>query len=194
LNDWIVLGDEFTDLLGRAKAGDEQAFTRLFRSFQPAVLRYLRVVAPDAAEDLAADSWLDVVRGLVRFSGDEDGFRAWVLTIVRHRHVDRLRRERRQPLVVLAGGELPEPDHARAAIDGGADERFSTEAALRLIATLPSAQAEAIVLRSVVGLSVAEVAGLTDRRPGAVRVLVHRGLRSLAEQLSRPETDEAVTP
>jgi RNA polymerase sigma-70 factor (ECF subfamily) len=52
-----------------------------------------------------------------------------------------------------------------------------------LIATLPADQAEAITLRVVAGLDVSRVATIMDKRPGAVRVLAHRGLRRLAERL-----------
>jgi RNA polymerase sigma-70 factor (ECF subfamily) len=65
-----------------------------------------------------------------------------------------------------------------------AEERLSTEAALVLIAALPPAQAEVVILRAVVGLSVAEVASVVGRTPGAVRVLACRGLRRLNHLLA----------
>lgn len=63
-------------------------------------------------------------------------------------------------------------------------ERMSTEAALDLIAGLPREQAEIIVLRAIAGLDVAQVAQIVGKRPGAVRVAAHRGLRALAARLS----------
>jgi RNA polymerase sigma-70 factor (ECF subfamily) len=51
-----MLGSSFPDLLAAAQGGDEQAFAVLWRDLQPALLRYLRVAAPEAAEDLAADT------------------------------------------------------------------------------------------------------------------------------------------
>ena len=51
------------------------------------------------------------------------------------------------------------------------------------MATLPADQAEAIVLRVVAGLDVQRVADIMGKRPGTVRVLTHRGLRRLAQQL-----------
>lgn len=51
------------------------------------------------------------------------------------------------------------------------------------VAALSADQAEAIMLRVVVGLDVARVAAITGKRPGAVRVFTHRGLRQLAERL-----------
>jgi RNA polymerase sigma-70 factor (ECF subfamily) len=66
----------------------------------------------------------------------------------------------------------------------GAAERLSTEWALRLIARLPREQAEAIVLRVVAGLEVAQVARILGKSPGAVRVAAHRGLRTLSGMLA----------
>jgi len=59
-----MLGSSFPGLLAAAQGGDEQAFAVLWRDLQPALLRYFRVAAPEAAEDLAADTWVSVIRGL----------------------------------------------------------------------------------------------------------------------------------
>jgi hypothetical protein len=64
---------------GRA-GGSEGAFSRLWRDGNPALLRYLRVIVPGSAEDVAADTWVQVVRGLAGFRGDERGWRAWLFT------------------------------------------------------------------------------------------------------------------
>jgi RNA polymerase sigma-70 factor (ECF subfamily) len=69
-----MLGSCFAPVLAAAVGGDEQAFARLWWDLHPAVLRYLQVVAPDAAEDVASETWLEVVRGLGRFVGGEVGF------------------------------------------------------------------------------------------------------------------------
>jgi RNA polymerase sigma-70 factor (ECF subfamily) len=78
----------------------------------------------------------------------------------------------------------------------GAIEAVTTDAALRLIATLPPDQAEAVLLRAVVGLD-AETAGkVIGKRAGAVRSAAHRGLRTLArllEQASEPRADGGAT-
>jgi RNA polymerase sigma-70 factor (ECF subfamily) len=59
-------------------------------------------------------------------------------------------------------------------------ESSGTAWALRVIATLPSDQAEAVTLRVVVGLDVATTAQVIGKRPGSVRVATMRGLRRLA--------------
>ncbi len=70
-------------------------------------------------------------------------------------------------------------DTAAAALDN-----ISAQAAVELIATLPRFQAEVIVLRVIAGLDVRQVARIVGKRPGAVRVAAHRGLRELAARLS----------
>ena len=168
----------FPETLAAAQRGDESAFTALFRHTQPAVLRYLRVISRDRAEDLAAETWLQVVRGLETFSGHEAAaFRAWVMSIARHRWLDDQRSRGRRPEVVRF--ELPEQAATGTDVAEAVDEIVSTEAALELIARLPRDQAEVVTLRFIADLDVATTAALVGKEPGTVRVLAHRGLRRL---------------
>jgi RNA polymerase sigma-70 factor (ECF subfamily) len=177
-----MIGPDFPEVLAAAAGGDEEAFGRLWRDLQPRLLRYFGVVSRAAAEDLASETWLGVVRGLDRFQGNEPSFRAWVFTIARHEVLDWRRRAARRPAIDLPVNGLVDwagpDDPAADALEG-----LSTRAALAEVATLPADQGEAIVLRVVAGLSVDKVAALMGKRPGTVRVLTHRGLRRLAERL-----------
>jgi RNA polymerase sigma-70 factor (ECF subfamily) len=156
------------------------------------LLRYLRVLAKDEAlaEDIAAEVWLDVARRLDDFVGDESAFRGWLFTLARRRMIDQWRRDSRTP-VQLTGdaADLDRPGGSDTA--GTALERISTQRALDLIASLPRDQAEAIALRVIAGLDVKEVARLLGKRPGAVRVAAHRGLRTLAARLTAVVPDPA---
>jgi RNA polymerase sigma-70 factor (ECF subfamily) len=173
-----MIGPSFEAVLDAAAGGDEAAFGILWRDLQPGLLRYLEALAPGAAEDLASETWLRIVQGLGRFTGDERAFRGWVFTVARHRAVDRWRRrDELVPADALAG--LPAPDDPA----GAAVEAISSRAAVALIATLPPDQAEVVLLRVVAGLDVAQVAAITGKRPGNVRVLTHRALRRLADRL-----------
>ena len=173
----------FEETLEAAQRGDEDGFRTLFRSVQPGLLRYLGVLAGPSAEDIAADTWISVVRNLGRFTGDESGFGAWVFTIARARFRDEQRRAHRRPasvagdqlLAVRAGG----PDPADQA-----EEAVGTAAALTLIATLPREQAEVVLLRHVVGFDVAQTAQILGKRRGAVRTASHRGLTRLRTALA----------
>lgn len=170
-------------VLERAQHGDETAFAALWRDLNPAVVRYLSV-ASDAADDVAADTWVTVVKGLARFTGDENAWRAWVFTTARRRAVDAGRRRTRaadrdrsfEPWPVF-GGDADDPADVVA-------RRIDTDAALALVAALSPLQAEVVVLRVVAGLSVEDVARVVGRSNGAVRVAHHRGLGRLRELLA----------
>lgn len=177
--------DSFDETLAAARSGDETAFMLLFRAQQPVLLRALTVLAgPVAAEDIAAETWLSALRRFDRFTGDERGFRAWLLTIARARWVDSVRAEVRRP--ETPQDVLPEQaghDDVHATVE----RRITTAQALTLIASLPPETAEVLTLRIVAELDVAEVARIVGKTPNHVRVLTHRGLRRLARQLSEAE-------
>jgi RNA polymerase sigma-70 factor, ECF subfamily len=187
-----MIGPRFPELLAAAQGGDEQGFAVLWRDLQPAVLRYFQVAAAEAAEDLAADTWVSVIRSLGRFRGDERAFRAWVFTVARHRAIDWRRQAARRPTSPVPAdllAERPAPDDPVAAVL----ETRSTRAALALVAELPPDQAEVVALRVLGGLEVAEVARILGKRPGAVRVLAHRGLRRLAKRMEAAGLVRGVT-
>ena len=81
-----------------------------------------------------------------------------------------------EDLAYLAAGD----DTAALALDA-----VATDAAVALIATLPPDQAEAVLLRVVVGLDAQAAAAVLGKRPGAVRMAAHRGLRTLARRLEQ---------
>jgi len=180
-----VIGAAFGVTLASAQGGDEIAFACLFRDIQPALLRYLHVIVPGPeAEDVAGDTWLQVVKGLPRFRGGEEAFRAWLFTIARHRAVDAGRSRSRRPDVPLAAAGAAEqplaPDAAELAL-----EAISTRSVMALIMALPRDQAEIIMLRVVAGLQAADVGQIVGKTPGAVRVTAHRALRRLADLAER---------
>jgi RNA polymerase sigma-70 factor (ECF subfamily) len=176
-------GDQFVDedltaALAAARDGDERAFAVLWQSLQPPVLRYLRVLVGDVAQDVASETWLQVARDIRGFRGDLAGFRVWLFRIARNRGLDELRRAGRhkeEPYRPDREGGPYAPDAGVEAMD-----RLGTEWALALIATLPMDQAEAVMLRVVAGLDAAQAGAVLGKRAGAVRIAAMRGLRRLA--------------
>jgi RNA polymerase sigma-70 factor (ECF subfamily) len=180
----VPVGERFEEVLEEATAGTGWAIALLYRQFHPRLLRYLRTQEPGEGEDLAAETWLDAARGLRRFKGDEGAFQRWIFTIARRRLIDFRRRRRRLARAIGAWDELAEPLEfedvgARVVTASG------TEAALARIASLPPDQADVVLLRVVLGFDVADVAKILGKKPGTVRVLQHRALHRLAEQLAR---------
>ena len=176
--------DEPEAALAAARNGDEQGFRVLYRAVQPGLLRYLRVLVGADAEDVASEAWFQIARDLRRFDGDLGGFRGWATAIARHRGLDLLRRQGRRP---VSGGDFEEFARELAAPEDTATlavESIGTDAALALIATLPPDQAEAVLLRVVIGLDGPAAAKVLGKRPGAVRTNTYRGLRALADRLA----------
>jgi RNA polymerase sigma-70 factor, ECF subfamily len=180
-----VVADEDARLLASlqaAQAGNPVAFEAIYRALAPRLLRYARGLVGQDADDVAGEAWLQIVRDLDRFAGDWDAFRGWAARILRNRAIDHLRAAARRPMrtgsvdVLL---ERPSSDDTA----GAAEETLTTAAAIQLIASLPPDQAEAVLLRAVVGLDAASAATVLGKRPGAVRVAAHRGLRTLAKRL-----------
>jgi RNA polymerase sigma-70 factor (ECF subfamily) len=177
--------------LRAAQDGNEAGFAVLYRSLQPRLLRYATTLVGTEAEDVTAETWLQVARGIRDFAGDVDGFRGWVSTVCRNRAIDSARRRGRRPgdavdTAVLADlpGAADTPDAALGAL--------STRWAIEQIMALPRTEAEAVLLRAVVGLDAPTAARVLGKRPGAVRVAAHRGLRRLARALEdqpRPAGD-----
>ncbi|WP_208828210.1 RNA polymerase sigma factor [Streptomyces ficellus] len=178
-----MLGDdaELTTAVLAAQDGDEDAFRAVYRAVHPRLLGYIRTLVGDAdAEDVASESWLQIARDLDRFSGDADRFRGWAARIARNRALDHLRMRGRRPSI---GGDETELAEKPAESDTAdeAMEALATGRTMDLIAQLPQDQAEAVILRVVVGLDAKSAAKTLGKRPGAVRTAAHRGLKRLAE-------------
>ncbi|MBV1935418.1 RNA polymerase sigma factor [Streptomyces sp. BV286] len=168
--------------VARAQEGDEAAFAVAYRIVQPGLLGYLRGLVGDDAEDVASDAWLEIARDLGRFRGDGAGFRGWTATIARHRALDHLRRLKVRPRASALEQDLHDLPGPHSTYDQ-ALESLGTQHALDLVARLPRDQAEAVLLRVVVGLDGPTAARVLGKRPGAVRTAAHRGLKRLARRL-----------
>ena len=174
----------------QAQAGDDEAFRVVYRAVQPGLLRYLRALVGDDAEDVASEAWLQIARDITSFHGDDDGFRGWAATVGRHRAMDHLRKQRRRPrpaVPVELLSELPASDDTA---DNALDAVASSEA-IAMIAALPRDQAEAVLLRVVLGLDAESAGRVLGKRAGAVRTAAYRGLRGLGKRLAQAGDERA---
>ena len=175
----MTQGPVFESVLAAAQDGADWALTVLYRDLHPALVRFLSAQEPVEGEDLASEVWLDVARGLSRFEGDESAFRCWLFTIARRRLIDMRRtrtRRRTGPVPLEHLIDRPDPSETFAGVETGE--------VLACLAALPPAQAEIVLLRVVAGLDSYEVAAVTGRKPGTVRVMQKRALERLAEVIS----------
>jgi len=176
--------EDFVRVLQAARAGSEAAWTHIYKELAPGVIGYLRGQGSRDPEDLAGDVFLEVVRDLHRFEGDLTQFRSWVFSIAHLRLLDARRREGRRPvrpavpeLLSDKGGVGDSEQEALAAL--------GVERVERLLNVLSPDQRDVLLLRIVGDLSVDQVATALGKRPGAVRVLQHRGLARLRRQMSK---------
>jgi RNA polymerase sigma-70 factor, ECF subfamily len=164
--------------LAHARRGDRDALAELWRIHQASLVRYLRARRTPTPDDVASQVWIDVAASLHRFEGDDDDFRRWLFTIAHRRSVDEIRRVvRRDALSVRAADVV-------AGADVEYDRVGALDRAIALVATLPDDMAEAVMLRVVNELPVADVAAVMETTDGNVRVLVHRGLSRLRRKIS----------
>ena len=185
----MVDDDEDEDVtVQRMLHGDEDAFRTVYRGIHPGLLRYLTVmVGATDAEDVAAETWAQAVRDLGSFTGTADRFRGWVTTIARNRALDLLRTRGRRPIDDTPVEEIMIGHADRLDVAEEALGLVSTSAALRLIPSLPPDQAEAVLLRAVMGLDAKSAGRVLGKRPGAVRTAAYRGLKSLQKKVTTEE-------
>lgn len=180
----MTIGDRFPTVLDAARTGAEWAWEVLYRDTSPAVLGYLRARGAAEPEDLLGEVFLQAVRNLDSFSGDERSFRAWLLGITHHRLVDDVRHRARRPLTVaeddVLAGRGPRGDVEREAL-----ERTEAKRALGVIRSLTPDQQDVLLLRLVADLSLEEVAKVLGKRVSAVKALQRRGLATIARKTAR---------
>jgi RNA polymerase sigma-70 factor, ECF subfamily len=171
---------------------DPQQFDALYRRYLAHVYNYAFYELGDhhAAEDATERTFLQALTNLHRFEeraqpADGEGastFRVWLFRIARNIVANERRDRRSHPATAIeAATELA----AAADVEQRTVARDEAAAAWRAVSRLPADRRRAIVLRFVEELSTAEIAGVLGKSEGAVRVLIHRALRSLGRELSQ---------
>jgi RNA polymerase sigma factor (sigma-70 family) len=170
--------------LERARQGDPAAWTELYRWLSPQLLGYLRARGAAEPEDVLGEVFVQAVRDLGSFTGDEHDFRAWVFSIAHHRLIDEARRSARRPVEPVPTEELI--DHVGTFdAETEAMARIGAGEVTRLLATLSEDQKSVLLLRVLGQLTVPEVARVVGKRPGAVKQLQRRAIARLRKELGR---------
>jgi RNA polymerase sigma-70 factor, ECF subfamily len=191
--------------LVEAARNDPAEFDALYRKYLAQVYSYALYELRDhhAAEDATERTFMQALTGLPRFEEraeafagaagvragnsaaevptDASTFRVWLFRIARNVVANERRRDRRRPVAPLehAAGVAAADD-----IFESAAAREAGSAAWRAVSRLPQDRRRAVVLRFVDEMSTAEIAEVLGRSEGAVRVLLHRALRSVAAELA----------
>ncbi len=185
------MSSNFTSVLEAARAGGEWAWGEIYRELAPSVRGYVRSRGAPEPDDLTGEVFLQVVRDLPRFAGDEPAFRSWVFTIAHHRLLDDARRRQRRPV------EPASTEVLSAALPAGgagreATERLEDDRVRSILGRLSPDQQNVLFLRIFGDLTVEDVAGLLGKRPGAVKALQRRGLAAIRRELEREGEREGV--
>jgi RNA polymerase sigma-70 factor, ECF subfamily len=155
--------------------------------------RYARVVyamalkisgSPAEAEDVAIDTFWQVWQQANRYDPKRGSVAAWICTIARSRALDRLRTQRRSPLV--ATDEPPERVDLR--VDEGAEQDvFLAERSAIVrsaLGELSDPQREAIELAFYHGLSHAEIADRLNEPLGTIKTRIRLGLLKMRDRMA----------
>lgn len=177
-------------LARRIRSGDRDALGELYdRYVSVALATALRVVADrEQAEDLVHDTFVAVWQKIDRFDAARGSLRAWLLTIVRNRSIDRLRATR----PTLDVEEADEQSLLRSGVNPTWEAAIARRSAAELrlaLAQLPSEQREAIELAYFGGRTYREIAVLTNVPLGTANGRLRLALAKLREALL--ETDAA---
>jgi RNA polymerase sigma-70 factor (ECF subfamily) len=186
--------------LVEAARRDPALFDALYRKYLAQVYSFAFYELRDhhAAEDATERVFMKALAGLPRFeervgdfaiasgsaaegaAADASTFRVWLFQIARNVVANEHRQHRRRPVAPLeeALGLSAPDDIAEAAV-----AREAGSAAWEAVARLPDDRRRAVILRFVDEMSTAEIAAVLGRSEGAVRVLIHRALRSVAADL-----------
>lgn len=177
--------DELGALMRAAQAGDNVAYTRLLKLIAPiarrvAQRRWMGEASPD---DVAQDVLLSIHS--VRHTYDPARpFRPWLMTIIHNRLVDAQRRGIRRSSKEVVVADVPETfseEETNWLSDGPGDPEELRQA----IANLPPGQRRAIELLKLQEMSLKEAAETSGMSIGALKVAVHRGIKSLREALAK---------
>jgi RNA polymerase sigma-70 factor (ECF subfamily) len=187
--------------LVEAAQRDPLQFDALYRRYLAQVYSYAFYELGDhhEAEDVTERTFLAALANLGRFEerarpADGDGastFRVWLFQIARNAVANQRRGRRRHPQAPLEAAALVADP---LDIESGATARDEAAAAWQAVGRLPADRRRALVLRFVEEMSTAEIAGVLGRSEGAVRVLIHRALRTVARDLGGRGTTAPTAP
>ncbi|MGW0744640.1 sigma-70 family RNA polymerase sigma factor [Streptomyces sp. NPDC002817] len=168
-----------------ARGGDADAVEHFVRALHLDVTRYVAHLCgdPQAADDLAQDTFLRALGSLHRFEGRSSA-RAWLLSIARRAVIDSYRYASARPRLSDVPDWQLAVENAQPRDLPGFDDGIML---LDLLESLPDERREAFILTQLVGLPYADAAEVSDCPVGTVRSRVARARATLMDLLDEAE-------
>jgi RNA polymerase sigma-70 factor (ECF subfamily) len=172
-------------IVGRAQAGDPDAFGELYDRYVDLVFRYVyyRVGGKPLAEDLTSETFLRALRRIGSFTWQGRDFGAWLVTIARNLVADHYKSSRYKLEVTTADLLDAGADGVTEGPEGQVLDSLTNAQLIEAIRGLSAEQQECVVLRFLQGLSVSETAAAMGKNDGAIKALQYRAVRALARLL-----------
>lgn len=184
-------GDRFQQRLAEARTGHPSAWIELYDELAPIVHGYLRSQSLDDPDDVAGETFLQLVRDIQRFEGTERQFRSWALAIAHHRMLDARRARSRRPSQAMPTEEMPQAAGADQTADVVLAD-FEWHDVAGMLDRLTDDQRAVVVLRVVNELTLDETARVLGRTVGSVKALQHRAFNALRAHLADMRNPAAV--
>lgn len=179
--------DKEQELLQQVASGDKEAFGQLYDIYAPKLFRFIRlkVNSEVLAEDLSSESFLRIWEYLKEEEKEiEESFQALLYKTARNLIIDYYKRKSTQE--ILMDDDFKEFLSQEPAKDEISSKEIADQIHKALI-NIKEEYQDVLLWYYVDGLSVGEIAKMMSKSQGAIRVLIHRGLKSLKEHLSEEE-------
>ena len=176
-----ALDAEWSALMAQAQGGDRVAYARVLRECTPLIRRVVRHrgVHADRLDDVVQDVLMTVHRARQTFDPTRS-FSAWLCTIAQRRAIDAMRRTGRHDRYEVHA-PIEYENHADSAHDAGPEGTIDAQGqgVRDMIDQLPAAQREALDALAIRQLSLDQAASETGKTKGALKVNLHRALKTL---------------
>jgi RNA polymerase sigma-70 factor (ECF subfamily) len=170
----------------RDKARLDREFSQFYREHLRDVFNYTyyRTGNHHDAEDLTTQTFLQAFRHFERAQRESNGrpLRPWLIRIAHNLAANYHRDRSRRPVSTLEGMDLPDEPHETEKLVVGREEAVTV---LRGVRSLPEDRREALIMRFALGMDNREISKVMGRSEGATKVLIHRAIKQLEEQLGR---------
>jgi RNA polymerase sigma-70 factor (ECF subfamily) len=168
----------FEGILAAAQEGSDWAWVVIVRNYGSNLRRFFQIRGMADPDALVGEVFVDIARNIGTFTGEESAFRSWIFVIAYRRLADEKRRLSRRPQETELGA-AQQPSELSPSAEEEALDVIATAEAERLLDVLTESQREAVSLRVIGGLTLAETAAIMGKPVGAVKGLQRRAISKL---------------